>query len=231
MKRAWRFFIDYLMVILLVPVLCAAFAAYHVTREINPNDYAMLREAWPRLHQPTRDAIADAMKRGNGTISNWDYTKLFRLALNDAGGLALYDTNDTVADERAALVRRMNPTAPAGKEMSLLKGTAFQCVSYFKASYLMEAKDDSPVQCIVANDVHATISGKLVIPRKSRLFGWKKGDQIEWTSWTTEAGIVVGDKVLNGTAFASRIPIHDDDPLTVIALHDIDVPVLAVSGD
>ncbi|MDN7664057.1 hypothetical protein [Burkholderia cenocepacia] len=231
MKRAWQFFIDYLMVILLVPALCAAAAAYHVTREIDANDYAVLREAWPRLHQPTRDTIADAMKRGSGTINNWDYTKLFRLAINDAGGLVLNEASDAVADERAALVRTMNPTASAGKEMSLLKGTAFQCVSYFKATYLMGAKDDSPVQCVVASDVHATISGKLVIPRKSRLFGWKKGDQIEWTSWTTETGIVVGDKVLNGTAFASRIPIHDDDPFTVIALHDIDVPVLAVSGN
>ncbi|KND60401.1 hypothetical protein BVER_03839c [Candidatus Burkholderia verschuerenii] len=242
MKSFRRFFIDYLMIPLLVPAACAAIAAYHVSREIDANDYAVLREAWPRLHQPTRDAIADAMKRGDGTISTWAYTKLFRLAMNDAGALTLAGASDSAADERAALVRTMNPATLAGKEMSLMKGTAFECLSYFTATYLIDAKDNSPVQCIVTNDVHATLSGKTIIPRKSRLFGWKKGDQVEWTSWTTEGGIVVGDKVLNGTAFVSRIPLPTHDPLTgkpldddkpfiVIALHDIDVPAIAVSAN
>ncbi|MFP3355148.1 hypothetical protein R0K04_27770, partial [Pseudoalteromonas sp. SIMBA_153] len=82
-----------------------------------------LREAWPHLHQPARDAIADAMKRGAGKITRWDYTALFRLAMNDAGGLTIGspDSNFGEDGERSALVRTMNPAAPAGDGMTISK--------------------------------------------------------------------------------------------------------------
>lgn len=107
MNKFRRVFFDYLMVPLGMPVLAAAFAAYHVSGETGPASYATLREAWPHLHQPTRDAIADAMNKGQ--ISRWDYANLFRLTLNDAGALAMPEGAGTAADERAKLQAVIHP--------------------------------------------------------------------------------------------------------------------------
>lgn len=107
MTKISRFFVDYLMVPVTIVALSAALSAYHVSREVEGYDYATLCEAWPRLHQPTRDAIADAMKANDGKISRWCYATIFRLALNDAGALTAGTTSASLETERAALARQV----------------------------------------------------------------------------------------------------------------------------
>lgn len=231
MNKFRRFFIDYLMVPLGIPVACALLAGYHVSRELDANGYATLAEAWPHLHQPARDAITEAMKKGDGKISQWDYSPLFSLALNDAGALTMSGNSGNVDQERVKLAGLMMPATAKGSGMTIGKGQSFACAPFIKPSWLMQQRDDTPAQCAVTGDVRPIGSATVVIPKGSRLFGWKKDGRIEWTAWTTPGGIAIGDKALHGVAFASRIDPADDDSLTVTALHDIAVPALAVSSN
>lgn len=228
MNKYRRFFFDYLMVPLCMPILSAAIAAYHVTGETDASSYATLREAWPHLHQPTRKAIAAAMTAGK--ISRWDYQKLFGLALTDTGAIAMPVSTGTAAEERAKLKDEMLSPTASGDSVTITKGQAFKCMPFLKASALLEQRDDTSVGCAVMSDVRTNDdSAKLVIPRDSRLFGWKQHGRIEWTAWTTPTGSTVGDAALHGVAFASGVS-QDDDALTVIALHDVVVPAIVASA-
>lgn len=102
----------------------------------------------------------------------------------------------------------------------LLAGQAFECASFVKATVTLSSPDNTAVQCDVLSDVRGNGSGTVVIPKRSRFFGWKKGTRVEWTSWTTPDGTVVGDAVLHGAAFESSIE-RKADLFNVTALRDI----------
>ncbi|MBN3761211.1 hypothetical protein [Burkholderia sp. Ac-20365] len=108
----------------------------------------------------------------------------------------------------------------------LLTGQSFECASFVKPAVLLASRDDTPVNCDVTVDVLATVSHAVVIPRKSRLFGWKSGDRVEWTSWTTPGRFVVGDATLHGKAFASKID-PAADTFSIVVLRDLVVPTNA----
>ncbi|MFP3637606.1 hypothetical protein [Paraburkholderia sp. SIMBA_054] len=102
----------------------------------------------------------------------------------------------------------------------VLEGQSFKCASFVKAVVVLSNPDNTAVQCDVLSDVRGNGSSAVVIPKKSRFFGWKKGARVEWTSWTSPDGTVVGDAVLHGAAFASNID-RKADVFNVIALRDI----------
>lgn len=102
----------------------------------------------------------------------------------------------------------------------LLAEQQFKCAAFVKAAVVLSNPDDTVVQCDVLNDVRANGSSAVVIPKRSRFFGWKHGSRVEWTSWTTPDGTVVGDAVLHGVAFTSNID-RASDVYNVTALHDI----------
>lgn len=103
MSKFRRFFMQYMILPLLMPTLSAAYAAYNATTEVGPVAYATLAAAWPSLHQPSRDAIARALAAGK--LREWDYHPLFNAALNDSRGLVMPDpaTLGTAAQEREKL--------------------------------------------------------------------------------------------------------------------------------
>ncbi|CAH2782574.1 MAG: hypothetical protein PPHEINF_2010 [uncultured Paraburkholderia sp.] len=222
-----RFFVDYLMVPIGIPLVCAALSAYHVSGETSASGYATLTQAWPHLHQPARDAIVSAMRGNDGRISQWTYARLFDLALRDAGAIEMPATSNDVRDQRERLVRTMNDTAPAG---AILRATSFKCMPTLKTSALLDMRDDTAVQCLAMTDV-TDRGGRVLIPRKAQFFGWKRGTSVDWTSWTTDDGIIVGDKVLHGVAFTSALQPTIDESLTVTALRDIPVPALAAPAN
>lgn len=88
---------------------------------------------------------------------------------------------------------------------------------------MLQIRDGTPIQCVVLNDVWSMGSGVVVIPKKSRLFGWKKGSSIEWTSWTTPDRVFVGDATLHGTAAVSEIDPGSDSYAVAVACN-ISVP-------
>ncbi|ABO60497.1 hypothetical protein LA345_37915 (plasmid) [Burkholderia vietnamiensis] len=227
MSTLRRFFIDYLMVPLGIPLVCAAASVYHVSKETTATGYATLAMAWPHLHQSTRDAIVSAMRGDGGRISQWEFVRLSDLALRDAGALELPIAGDDVSLQRERLVRTMTDTAPAG---AILRATSFKCMPLQTVSALLDMRDNTAVQCSTMSDV-ADSTGRVLIARKAQLFGWKKGTSVEWTSWTTNDGIVVGEKVLHGVAFTSALQPTPDESLTVMALHDISVPSLAAPAN
>ncbi|WP_321959546.1 hypothetical protein [Burkholderia cenocepacia] len=222
-----RFFVDYLMVPIGIPLACAALSVYHVSGETGASGYATLTQAWPHLHQPARDAIVSAMRGNDGQISQWEFVRLSDLALRDAGALELPAASDDVRGQRERLVRTMNDTAPAG---AILRATSFKCMSTMKVSALLDMRDDTAVRCLAMTDV-TDRGGRVLIPRKAQLFGWKKGTSVNWTSWTTDDGIIVGDKILHGVAFTSALQPTIDESLTVTAVRDIPVPALAVPAN
>ena len=102
----------------------------------------------------------------------------------------------------------------------LLARQAFKCAGFVKATVVLSGPDNTAVQCDVLSDVRGNGSSAVVIPKKSRFFGWKKDRRVEWTSWTTPDGTVVGDAVLHGAAFESSID-PKTDVFNVTALRDI----------
>jgi hypothetical protein len=89
---------------------------------------------------------------------------------------------------------------------------------------VLRTRDDTPINCITLEDLRATGSGAVVIPKKSQLFGWKKGRHIEWTSWTTPDQVFVGDATLHGTAALSEIEPASEAYIVVVN-RDIRVPL------
>lgn len=106
----------------------------------------------------------------------------------------------------------------------LVEGQAIRCEAFVKPAATLPDRNDTPIDCDVPDDVYATGSGAVVIPKMSRFFGWKKGARIEWTSWTTPDQLVVGDAVLHGTGFVSAID-PTTDSYTLVVLHDVVVPL------
>lgn len=125
-----------------------------------------------------------------------------------------------VATALATLAFAAHAGESAQAPADLLAGQAFKCAGFVKAGVVLSNPDNTAVQCDVLGDVRGNGSSAIVIPKKSRFFGWKKGDRVEWTSWTTPDGTVVGDAVLHGVAFASTID-RKADVYNVVALHDI----------
>jgi hypothetical protein len=104
MNKLRRFFVQYMMVPVLMCALTAVFSIYHAAGEVDSLGYATLTTAWPELHQPARKAISDAI--ASGKISRWNYQSLFTIALNDTHGLAMPVPSQlgTTAEERQKLI-------------------------------------------------------------------------------------------------------------------------------
>lgn len=122
--------------------------------------------------------------------------------------------------ESAGIVIQTPTVAVTQASPNLLAGKTFKCASFVKAVVVLSNPDNTAVQCDVLNDVRDNGSSVVVIPKKSRFFGWKKGGRVEWTSWTTPDGTVVGDAILHGAAFESNID-RMGDVYNVTALRDI----------
>lgn len=103
MTKFRRFFVKYMLVMLLMPAVSAVFATYTARSEVGAGSYATLASVWPRLHQPTRNAIAQAF--ASGKISRWDYNPLFDLVVKDTDGFTLPDPRQlgTTEQEREKL--------------------------------------------------------------------------------------------------------------------------------
>ena len=115
--------------------------------------------------------------------------------------------------------------ATAGPRPGLVKGQRLVCEGYLKpVAVLQNLRDDTPIHCIALEDVRAPGSRTVVIPKRSLLFGWKKGRRIEWTSWTTPDQVFVGDATLHGTAALSEID-PASEAYTVVVNRDIWVPL------
>lgn len=123
----------------------------------------------------------------------------------------------------STLAAAAHADAVAGTRPDLVPGQTFGCEGYVKPVAVLTTRDNAPVHCVVLDDVHATGSRGVVIPKKSQLFGWKKGHSIERTSWTTPDQVFVGDATLHGTAFVSEIDPASES-YTVVVDRDIMVP-------
>lgn len=126
-----------------------------------------------------------------------------------------------------AVIAMLALIAHAGEKaqprVDVLRGQAFGCAGFVKPEVVQTLRDNTQVACVTLDSVHSTLSGAVVIPKKSRLLGWKKGRTVEWTSWTTPDHVVVGDSALHGTGFVSEIdPLND--VFTVVAVRNIMVP-------
>lgn len=85
MNKACRFFIDYLMLSVLIPVLSATAAVYYVNQEIEGHNYFAYVWAWPKANEQTRQLIREAM--ADGKISHWESAELVRVIFDDVHSL------------------------------------------------------------------------------------------------------------------------------------------------
>ncbi len=96
MSKARRFFIDYLMVPVLIPVFSAAAAAYYVNQETEDYTYLSYAWAWPHANEHTRQLIREAM--ADGKISRWESAELVRVILDDVHALMTCPTGSDCRD-------------------------------------------------------------------------------------------------------------------------------------
>ncbi|MEV1997173.1 hypothetical protein ABZQ20_32995 [Pseudomonas aeruginosa] len=85
MNKLRRFYINYLMVPTLMPLIAAAGSAVYVAQEAETYNYTSFAWAWPHANEQTRAAIRDAM--ADGKISRWEASRLYRLIMDDVHAL------------------------------------------------------------------------------------------------------------------------------------------------
>ncbi|WP_322075482.1 hypothetical protein [Burkholderia cenocepacia] len=106
MKNAWKFFTDYLLFIVLSPLVMLGFETYNVQREVEPYVYRQIADAWPRLHEPTRQLVRAAMV--NGEMTRWNYSGIWNAIVSDAGFISFGPGEPgSVQQERAGLQKAM----------------------------------------------------------------------------------------------------------------------------
>jgi len=102
MNKAWQFFKNYLVIVVALPTIAAVLGGIYAVQEISPQEYRILTNAWPHLHQQrTNDLIREAM--ADGKIVSWDYAVLWRAAIDDAGLLSTEGASEDVGVERQTL--------------------------------------------------------------------------------------------------------------------------------
>lgn len=104
---------DNMLVALLMCLASASTAAIYQAGQVDARAYKLLADQWPRMSAPMKAKVAEAM--GDGKITHWEYTALFRALMDDTHGFAIDNDAGDVDQEKAKLQQQVG-RGPAGKE-------------------------------------------------------------------------------------------------------------------